>query len=83
MPLRRAADIERPAHREMAALVVQDVQFRGVVIAAGRFVEHEGAVVPAIPQPEHHFEAFLGPVVARRVVEMPFAVEILRFRLRP
>jgi len=67
----------------MPTPVVEHVQFRGVVIAAGRLVEHEGVVVPAVPQPEHDFEAFPGPVVARRVVEMLFAVEISRLRLGP
>src|SRR5262249_60698378 len=78
MALRRARDVERTAHREMLAPVVQDMDFRRVEIAAGGAVAQKRVVVPAVPQPLHDLDELHRAVITLAVGEMLLAAEIPR-----
>jgi hypothetical protein len=79
MPLRRARHIERPAHGEMLALVIEHVQPRRVEIAAGVFVANERVLVPAVPQAAHDLGKFGRAVIAVVMREVRLLAEIERF----
>ena len=50
MALRSARDVERAFHREIFALVVEDVKLGRIGIDAVALVLDEGVVVPAVPE---------------------------------
>jgi hypothetical protein len=76
-------DIQRTAHLEEPTLVIQHMHLRFVEIPAGRLVEHESAVVPAVPQSLDDLDELRGSGVARFVVEGRLQPEVLGFQLRP
>ena len=53
MALGRARHIERPTHREMLALVREDVKLCRIEEAAAFLVTQEGIVFPAVPETQH------------------------------
>ena len=75
--LRRARNVDRSAHREMLALVVEYVNFCRIEEDARRLVAHEGVVLPAVPQPAHHLDEFRGAAIALVIVGRRVVVEIL------
>ena len=77
MALRRAMHGERPAHRKMLALVIEEMQFRRVEIDAAVLVGDHGAVFKTVPQPEHDLGEFAGAGVAIAVMRMALAAEIV------
>ena len=56
---------ERPARLDPAALVVRVVHLRRIGEHARLLVEHEGVLVPAVPQREAGLEHLVGAVVAQ------------------
>lgn len=80
--LGRTGHVERTAHREVLALVVEDVQPVGLEVAPGLLVVPERVVVPAVPQAGDDLHELPGPVVARGVVGLGVAVEVLRLGVR-
>ena len=79
--LRRARNIQRPAHRERRALVTQHMHFRGVEIAAAFLVANERIVIPRVPQTGDDVEKFLGTAIARLVIDELVTAEIFRFEI--
>ena len=69
-PCGERGDVQRAAHREMLALVVEHVHLRLVEEDAARLVAHEGVVLPAVPQPADHLDELRGALVALVVVGM-------------
>lgn len=57
--LRRARDVQRPAHGEKFAFVVEQVHFFGIVEAAAGLVEQQRAGIPALPQALNDADVFL------------------------
>ena len=78
MALRRTMHGQRPAHREVLALVVEEMQLCRIEIDAAGFVGDDGAVFKTVPQPEHHFGEFAGAGVAVAVMRMRLPAEIIR-----
>ena len=74
--LRRARDVERPAHVEVLPLVIEDVHLVVVEPDAAFLVAQEGVVLPAVPQADHDVVELRGAVVADAVLEMLVAAEI-------
>src|SRR5262249_19519185 len=52
--LDRAGDVERAAHRQVFALVVEHMQLVGIEIKSAIGVADEGVIRPAIPKAGHH-----------------------------
>ena len=77
MALRRAMHGQRPAHRKVLALVVEEMQFCRIEIDAAGFVGDDGAVFKTVPQAEHHFGEFAGAGVAVAVMRMALTPEIV------
>ena len=71
-------DVERAAHREMLALVVEHMQFGGVEIEPAFGVADEGVVGKAVPQAGHHIVEFPRPVIALVMLDMLVEAEIQR-----
>ena len=67
--LRRSRRVQRPAHGEMLADVIEAVEFRLVDIQAARLVADEGVVVPAVPQAARHIDELDGAFVPRGRIE--------------
>ena len=78
MALRRALDHQRAAHREMPALVVEEMHLGGVEIHAARLVGDDGVVLEAVPQPEHDLREFPCPRVALGMRRVGLVAEIQR-----
>jgi hypothetical protein len=76
--LRRARDVERPAHREELALVIEDVELVGIEVAPRRLVVEERVVLPRIPQAGDDLHELAGAAVARGVIGLAVEVEVLR-----
>ena len=76
--LHRAGDVERAAHRQMLALVVQHVQAVGVEEHAARLVAQPGIVGPAVPQPGDDAVELAGAAIALVVLDMVLQAEIQR-----
>src|ERR1700685_1818145 len=68
---------QRPAHRKVLALVIEEMQFCALEIDAAGFVGDDGAVFKTVPQPEHHFGEFAGTRVAVAVMRMALTPEII------
>src|SRR5215471_10064435 len=81
MALRWTGHIERSSHREIRALVVQEVHLVRNEIAACGTVPNEGIVIPTIPEPAHHIREFDRTVVTLAMFIMLGATEIPGFRL--
>src|SRR5262245_53789282 len=79
MALRRARHRERPARLEELSRVVKAFHLARIGIAAGLLVDDDGAVVPAIPMPEHHLHEFVGSVVAQVMFEVLVGAHVERF----
>ena len=79
--LRRAGDVQRPAHLEVLPLVVQHMHLRGVEGDAGFLVADEGILVPAVPQTADHLGELDGAVIAVGVAEMLVARIVQRILL--
>src|SRR5580700_316822 len=77
MALGRAMHGERPAHRKMLALVVEEMQLCRIEIDAAVLVGDDGAVFKTVPQPEHHFGELTRPSVAVAVMWVAFTAEIV------
>ena len=71
--------VSGPLHLEEFARVVEHVPPVGIVEAAVLLVEHEGIVVPAIPQAAHHVDELARAPVALVLRQVLLAAEILRF----
>ncbi len=76
--LGRPGDRERTLDPEPLAVVVERADLVGVGEDAGLAVEHEGVVVPRVPQPGGGLEELVGPVVAGVVAEVGVDPEVLR-----
>jgi hypothetical protein len=68
--LDRPRDVQRAAHRQELALVVEHVHPLGVKIDAALDIADEGVLGPAVPQPGHDIEELAGPAVAFAVLHM-------------
>ena len=79
MALRRSRDIQRATNREMLALVVQVMELDRVEVTFRFAVSDKRIVVPAVPQPLHHFDKLNCPVVAGIVLIVPLASEVEGF----
>ena len=69
---------ERPADVEPLALVAELVDLARVGEVAGLTVEHEGVVVPRVPQAARRLEELVGPVVALVVAQVGLHAVVLR-----
>ena len=76
--LDRAGDIERPAHRQIRALVIEYVQLIGIEKETARRVTDESVVGPRIPQPGHHVVELAGAAIALAVLHVIVHAEIQR-----
>jgi hypothetical protein len=81
--LRRRRRVERAAHREVLAAVIEHVELGRVVELARRLVVDEGVRFPAVPQAGDDVDELLRPIVARVVVEVRVAAEVPGLLLRP
>ena len=79
--LRGPRHIERPAHREELAFVIERMQPLRIEKLPAGLVADEGVVVPAVPQRGDDIGEFAGAFVALAVLEVLIAAEILRFFL--
>ena len=77
--LRRARHRERPARAEIAAFVIEAVNFFGFGEQSGRLVLDDGVVLPGVPMAEHDLHEFVGAVVAQIVCDRLVAAHVLRF----
>ncbi|MPM91555.1 hypothetical protein SDC9_138686 [bioreactor metagenome] len=76
--LRRARHVQRPAHLEVAALVVDGVQLVGVEIDAAVGIAHEGVLLPTVPQALDYVMELGRATIAVCVAELGRAIEVLR-----
>ena len=76
--LDRARDVERAAHRQIFALVVEHVHLGGIEVDAALDVADEGIVGPAIPQAGHHVVELARARVALVVLHVLVHAEIER-----
>ena len=76
--LRRTLDHQRAAHLEVLALVIEHVQLGRVEEQAFRLVQHEGVVLPGVPEAEHHLHELGGALVAIGVRRMLGMAEVER-----
>src|SRR5262245_41096732 len=81
MALRPPGHVGRPAHREILALVVDEVNLVGNEIATCSSVPNEGIIVPTVPEPAHHVRELDRTVVALAVFVVLGAPKIPGFRL--
>ena len=82
LALRRARHHQRPAHREVLALVMQHVHLGRVEEQARRLVQDEGVVLPGVPQPLRHLDELGGAAVAVGMRGMLVVAEVERLRRR-
>ena len=78
MALRAARHVERPAHLEEPAVVVQRAHLVGIDVPAGGLVGDDRAVLPAIPQPADDIDEFVGARVAQFVLDVFVEIEVQR-----
>ncbi len=78
MALRRACNVQRPAHLEEPSAMIEHVALVGIEETAARAIAHECVVVPAVPQPAHDVGEFLRARIAFAMLEMRVAVEVAR-----
>ena len=76
--LHRARDVERAAHREVFALVVEHVHLVGVEEHAALDVADEGVVGPAVPQAGDDVVELAGALVALVVLHVLVHAEVER-----
>ena len=76
--LHRAGDVERAAHGQVFALVVEHVHFVGIEIQARFDVADKSVVGEGIPQARHHIVELARPLVALGVLHVVFQPEIQR-----
>ena len=76
--LHRARDIERPAHVEIFALVVEHVEPVGIEIDAALDVADERVLGPAVPQPGHDLDEFARARIALAMLQVILEAEIAR-----
>ena len=68
--LRGRGDVQRAAHREVFALVIEHMPLAFVVELARRFVVEEGIRVPGVPQPLYNVDEFARALVPGGVIEL-------------
>ena len=73
-----AGNVERPAHGEIFALVIEHVHFRRVEKEPGFDVAHERVVGEGIPQARHHVVELARPLVALGMLHVVVEPEIQR-----
>ena len=76
--LHRPRDVERPAHREMLALVVEHMQLRRIEIEPALGVADEGVVGKAVPQAGDDIVEFARAAIALVMLDMFVEAEIQR-----
>jgi len=76
--LDRAGDIQRTAHRQELALVVEHMQPVGVKIDPVFDVTDEGVLGPAVPQPGYDIEELAGAAIALAMLHVLGHPEIQR-----
>ena len=76
--LHRPGDVERAAHLEICALVVQHMHLVRIEKEAALDVAHEGVVGEGIPQPGDHVIELARPLVALVVLHVVVEAEIQR-----
>ena len=76
--LHGTGDVERPAHRQMRPLVVEDMELRRIEIDPGRLVAHERVVGKGIPEPRDDIEKLARPVVSLGVRHVLRETEVQR-----
>ena len=76
--LHRAGDVERSAHAEIFALVIEHVHPGGIEIEARLDVSDKSVVGEGVPQARHYIIEFARPLVALGVFHMVFEPEIQR-----
>ena len=76
--LRGARDVERAAHFQIFALVVEHAHFGGIEIQALLDVAHEGVVGEGIPQTGDDVVELAGPLVALGMLHVIVEAEIER-----
>src|SRR5207302_322810 len=77
--LRRAWYGEWSSRAKKTALVIEAMDFLRSGKQARRFVPDNGLVLPRIPMAEHDLHEFVGPVVAKVVLDDLLAAHILGF----
>ena len=77
MALRRTGAVERAAHREILALVIEQSDLVAVEEEPALLVEDEGVVGPAVPQILDDIDELAGALVAVIMLDMLVAAEIL------
>src|SRR3954447_25703392 len=80
MALRRARNVERAAHLEVLALVIEWMQLRRIEELPARLGAHEGVVIPAIPKRGDDLGEFVGALVALGMAVVSVPVEVQRVR---
>ena len=83
MPLRRAIELERTGNLEEAPVVVDRMNFRGVVVSARSLIGEQGPVIPAVPQRPDHIDIFGGAGIAIGVIALMVEPEVPRLAVRP
>ena len=76
--LYRAGDVQRSAHGEELAAMVQGMEPVGIEELPRLDIVREGVVGPAVPQAGHHIEILARPAVALGVRHLPGLAEIER-----
>src|SRR5262249_44616528 len=81
MTLRRPGAIQRAAYGEPFAFMIERAHFLAIKEQAGRFIDNERIVVPAVPEALHDINELLGPIVTQLMTQMMFFAEIVRLGL--
>src|SRR5579885_188628 len=68
--LRRTGHIERSAHFEMVALMVEHMQFIQIDVYACFLLVEKGIIIPTIPQPGHNLYKLASALIAQCMVHM-------------
>src|SRR5688572_19278972 len=78
MSVRRALNVERTPHLEVAPFVIERAHLRRIDVLAGFLVFEDGPLVPRIPQALHDIEEFAGNLVAFAVLVVALHAEVAR-----
>ena len=76
--LHRTGDVQRPAHGEEFAAMVQGVEPVGIEELPRPDIPREGVVGPAVPQAGHYIVILAGPAVTLGVRHLPGLAEVER-----
>ena len=83
MPLRRARDVQWPAHAEELAREIKMMHLTGIGKQPAGFVIAHRAVFPRVPQLSDHINKLTGALVAAAVLRQVVKAEVRRFLLQP